>query len=139
MGKFIIFGIIAYFLVGFVFLRFTVTNLAKAKRNNPDTDMEAAGCIGCAAVFLWPLVPIAYLVMGGVIKDMKKLKQEIDAVEGLLKDEQTKVKQYEGLIEADPTTRYLFEDDLKKSRHKVAKWEEDLKKLKAQYEKANIK
>jgi hypothetical protein len=139
MVKFILFGGIAYFVIGLIFLRMTVTVMARRKRANPDAKLEYAGCIGCATVFLWPLLPIVQLVIDGVIKENKKLVKEIKAVEDLLKDEQLKVKQYESLIEADPSTKYLFEDDLKESRRKVAKWSEDLKKLKAQYAKASFK
>jgi hypothetical protein len=139
MGKFVLIGLFAYLAIGLIFLRVIVTRLARKKRKNPEANIEYAGCIGCFALILWPLIPIAQLVMGGVIKDTKKLKQEIETVESLLKDESLKVKQYENLIEADPTTRYLFEDDLKESKHKCAKWEEDLKKLKAQYEKSIVK
>lgn len=138
MGKFIVFGVIAYLVIGLIFLRQTITGIARQKREEHYKN-PYPGCTMFFAVFFWPLVPIILLVIGGVVKDMKKLKQEIDAVEGLLKDERLKVKQYEALIEADPTTKYLFEDDLKESKRKVAKWKEDLKKLKAQYEKVNIK
>jgi len=139
MGRFVVFGVIAYLVIGLIFLRQTITGMARQKREDPNYKNAYPGCTMFFAVFFWPLVPIILLVIGGVVKDMKKLKREIDAVEGLLKDERLKVKQYEGLIEADSTTRYLFEDDLKESKRKVVKWEEDLKKLKAQYEKANIK
>jgi predicted RND superfamily exporter protein len=132
MGKFVLIGVLLYLFIGLIFLRVTVTSFAKKKRENPDAKIEYAGCVGCLSLILWPLIPIAQLVMGGIIKDTKKLKQEIEAVEGLLKDEQLKVKQYEGLIETDPSTTHLFEDDLKESRLKCAKWETDLKKLKEQ-------
>jgi len=139
MGKFIVFGVIAYLVIGLIFLRHTITGMARQKREDPNYDNAYPGCTMFFAVFFWPLIPVVLLVIGGIVKDLKKLKQEIDAVEGLLNDERLKVTQYEGLIEADPTTKHLFEDDLKESRRKVAKWEEDLKKLNAQYQKANIK
>jgi hypothetical protein len=139
MGKFVLIGILAYLAVGLIFLRMMVTSWARTKRANPDAEIEYAGCVGCLSLILWPLIPIAQLVMGGIIKDAKKLKQEIETVESLLKDENLKVKQYESLIEADSASAYLFEDELKESRRKCAKWEEDLKKLKAQYEKSIVK
>jgi hypothetical protein len=139
MGKFILIGITLYLFIGLIFLRVTVTSFARKKRADPEAEIEYAGCIGCLALILWPLLPIAQLVMGGVIRDAKKLKQEIEAVEGLLKDEKHKVQQYESLIEADPSTKYLFEADLKESKRQCTKWEEDLKKLKAQYEKCIVK
>jgi septal ring factor EnvC (AmiA/AmiB activator) len=139
MGKFIVFGVIAYLAVGLFFLRMTVTGIAKQKRTDPEYKIEYLGCTFFVAAVLWPLLPIVYLIIGGVIKDMKKLKQEISSVESLLAEEQEKVKQYEMLIKSDPSTQHLFEDDLKESRRKCTKWEADLKKLKAEYEKANIK
>lgn len=135
MSKFIAIGIIVYLLIGLVFLRVTITGLAKRKRKDPAYKVEYFGCTLFFAIFFWPILPLIYLVIGGVIKDLKKLKQEIDAVESLLAEEQKKVKQYEQLIETDPTTRYLFEDQLNESKRKCAKWEQDLTKLKAQFQK----
>ena len=139
MGRLIIFGVIAYLVIGLIFLRHTVTGMARQKREDPNYKNDYPGCTLFFAVLLWPLVPIILLVIGGVVKDMKKLKQEIEAVEGLLKDEQAKVKVYEDAIKADPMNALYFESELKESKRKCTKWEEDLKKLKAQYEKTNIK
>jgi hypothetical protein len=135
MGKLIIFGVIVYLVIGLIFLRQTITSMARQKRKDPNYKNAYPGCTMLFAVFFWPLVPIILLVIGGIMKDMKKLKKEIEGTENLLKDEQETVKTYESILRDDPSRAILFEDNLRQSRRKCAKWEEDLKKLKAQYEK----
>jgi hypothetical protein len=136
MLKFVIFGLLAYLAIGLVFLRATITGLAKQKRADLAYKNEYPGSILFFATFFWPVLPLIYLVISGVIKDVKKLKQEIETLESLLAKERFLINQYESLIEAEPSTKHLFENDLLESRRKCTKWEEDLSKLKAQLERS---